>query len=186
MGIPRRRFRHPRQPMPADDSAVLIELLHSDAVPPERATFGSAGCDLRAYLRGRVVKRSDGFLQGEEAATEVDGTWGVEIRAGEMMLIPLGFRTRLPAGTEAQIRPRSGQAFKNALTVPNAPGTIDADYAEEWMVIVRNDARVSRRIVHGERIAQVVFARYEAPAFEEGSVSRTTDRAGGFGSTGQG
>jgi dUTP pyrophosphatase len=85
---------------------------------------------------------------------------------------------------EAQIRPRSGQAFKNALMVPNAPGTVDADYAEEWMVIVRNDAPASRRIVHGERIAQVVFARYLPLTFSEAGVTRTTERAGGFGSTG--
>jgi dUTP pyrophosphatase len=99
--------------------------------------------------------------------------------------VPLGFRTRLPAGAEAQIRPRSGQAFKRALTIPNAPGTVDADYAEEWMVIVRNDAGIPRRIVHGERIAQVVFARFLPLSLVEGSVSRTTERAGGFGSTGR-
>jgi len=85
---------------------------------------------------------------------------GITLDPGEMALVPLGFRTRLPAGVEAQVRPRSGQAFKHALTIPNAPGTVDSDYAEEWMVIVRNDARAPKRIVHGERIAQVVFARY--------------------------
>ena len=62
---------------------------------------------------------------------------------------------------------------------------MDADYAEEWLVIVRNDAPVTRRIMHGERIAQVVFARYEQPAFNEGVVQRTTERSGGFGSTGK-
>jgi dUTP pyrophosphatase len=101
-----------------------------------------------------------------------------------MALIPLGFRTRLPRDVEAQIRPRSGQAFRNALTIPNAPGTVDADYAEEWMVIVRNDAPATRRIVHGERIAQVVFARHVALELQEATVARTTDRTGGFGSTG--
>ena len=165
--------------------AVLIERLHDDTVLPERATAGSAGADLRAYLRGRTVKRSDGFLLGEDAATEQEGAWGIDIHPGDTVLIPLGFRTRLPAGMEAQVRPRSGQAFKRALVVPNSPGTIDADYAEEWMVMLRNDARIVQRVVHGERIAQVVFARYEAPAVVEGSVARTTDRAGGFGSTGR-
>jgi dUTP pyrophosphatase len=62
---------------------------------------------------------------------------------------------------------------------------VDADYAEEWMVIVRNDAPVARRIVHGERIAQVVFARYQPMELVEGAVTRTTERAGGFGSTGR-
>lgn len=163
---------------------VLLERLCADASLPQRATAGSAGADLRACLAGRRIRHSDGAAQGERDATEVEGEWGVTLAPGEMALIPLGFRTRLPSGMEAQIRPRSGQAFKLALIVPIAPGTIDADYAEEWMVMVRNDARVPRRIVHGERIAQVVFARYETPAIVLGAVGRTTDRAGGFGSTG--
>lgn len=168
------------------DSSVLIQRLHDDAVIPARATAGSAGQDLRAYLRNRTVRSSDGVSQGELASSDSTGSWSVTLEPGTMALIPLGFRTRLPAGIEAQIRPRSGQVFKQALTIPNAPGTIDADYAEEWMVIVRNDAAVPRTIVHGERIAQVVFARYESPALHEGDVQRTTDRAGGFGSTGRG
>lgn len=160
------------------------ERLHDDARLPERATAGSAGYDLRAYLRDRTVRVSDGNVQADMAADEAAGEWGVVLRPGEMALIPLGFRTRLPDGFEAQIRPRSGQAFKQALTIPNAPGTVDADYAEEWMVIVRNDAPVPRRIVHGERVAQVVFARYQVLRLVEGMVQRTTARAGGFGSTG--
>jgi dUTP pyrophosphatase len=105
---------------------------------------------------------------------------------GEMALIPLGFRTRLPNGIEAQVRPRSGQTFTHALTIPNAPGTVDADYAEEWMVIVRNEAPLPRRIVHGERIAQAVFARHVTLELREGMVQRSTERSGGFGSTGKG
>ena len=127
---------------------------------------------------------SDGDVQGDVVTDDQGGEWGVMLAPRQMALIPLGFRTRLPDGFEAQIRPRSGQAFKQALTIPNAPGTVDADYAEEWMVIVRNDAAVPRRIVHGERIAQVVFARYQALNLLEGAVQRTTARAGGFGSTG--
>lgn len=171
--------------MPDQPRSVLLERLHADAMLPQRATAGSAGCDLRAYLRERSVRCSDGVTLSERPAEWVGEEWGVTLGVGEMALVPLGFRTRLPAGMEAQIRPRSGQVLKQALTVPNAPGTIDADYAEEWMVIVRNEAPVPRRIVHGERIAQVVFARYEAPAMEEGAVTRTTERAGGFGSTGR-
>jgi dUTP pyrophosphatase len=163
---------------------ALIERLHDDVVIPARATAGSAGYDLRAYLRGRTVKLSDGVAQRDVDADDT-GEWGVTLLPAEMALIPLGFRTRLPQGVEAQIRPRSGQAFKHALTVPNAPGTVDADYAEEWMVIVRNDAPVPRRIVHGERIAQLVFARFLPLSLVEGQVSRTTERAGGFGSTGR-
>lgn len=163
---------------------VRFQRLQDDVAIPVRATAGSAGYDLRAYLRDRAVKCSDGVKQHEKHSVSEAGEWSVELDPGEMALIPLGFRTRLPEGVEAQIRPRSGQAFKNALTVPNAPGTVDGDYAEEWMVIVRNDAPVPRRIVHGERVAQVVFARYLPLTFSEGGVSRTTEREGGFGSTG--
>jgi len=168
-----------------DNSRVLIEPLYEDVVLPERATAGSAGHDLRAYLRERSISVSDGVRPGERAATLENGEWGITLSTREMALVPLGFRTRLPLGMEAQVRPRSGQTFKHALAIPNAPGTVDADYAEEWLVIVRNDAPVARRIVHGERIAQVVFARHESPALETGEVARTTERAGGFGSTGK-
>ena len=174
---------------PASDSHAgvdaRIERLHDDVIVPARATAGSAGYDLRAYLRSRTVRRSNGSTQGEIVADVANGEWGILLRPAEMALIPLGFRTRLPEGVEAQVRPRSGQAFKHALTIPNAPGTVDADYAEEWMVIVRNDAPEPRRIVHGERIAQVVFARYLPLSLVEGEVTRTTERAGGFGSTGK-
>jgi dUTP pyrophosphatase len=166
------------------ESSAIIERLHDDVTLPSRATAGSAGYDLRAYLRKRVIRCSDGVTQSERPAEKFDGEWGIELAPREMALIPLGFRTRLPSGVEAQVRPRSGQSFKHALTIPNAPGTVDADYAEEWMVIVRNDAPAARRIVHGERIAQVVFARYVPLTLREEAVERTTERAGGFGSTG--
>ncbi len=164
---------------------VIVDRLHDDVVLPSRATAGSAGFDLRAHLRGRTLRCSDSQTQYEREATEEDGEWGIELAPREMALIPLGFRTRLPDDVEAQIRPRSGQAFKHALTVPNSPGTVDSDYAEEWMVIVRNDASVARRIVHGERIAQVVFSRFVAPELQLSLVERTSDRVGGFGSTGK-
>jgi dUTP pyrophosphatase len=167
-----------------DSLDVLIERLHDDVQIPAPATSRSAGSDLRAHLRARMVRHSDGATQWERPADERDGEWGITLAPNEMALVPLGFRTRMPAGIEAQIRPRSGQAFKQALTVPNAPGTVDADYAEEWMVIVRNDAPVQRRIVHGERIAQVVFARQQPVSLVEAAVQRTTERQGGFGSTG--
>lgn len=164
---------------------IVIEALYPGVVLPIQATAGSAGHDLRAFLRERSLTLSDGVQQSTRAATEEQGEWGITLEPNEMALIPLGFRTRLPNGMEAQVRPRSGQAFRHALTIPNAPGTVDADYAEEWLVIVRNDGPDARRIVHGERIAQVVFARYESPVFRQDSVQRTTERAGGFGSTGR-
>ena len=171
---------------PADTIEVVLERLYEDADLPTRATSGSAGYDLRAYLRGRTVRHSDGANQGERQASEEGGEWGVTLLPGEMALVPLGFRTRMPRGVEAQVRPRSGQAFKHALTIPNSPGTVDADYAEEWQVIVRNDAPAARRIAHGERIAQAVFARHDTIALREGMVERSTERSAGFGSTGQG
>ena len=164
---------------------AVIERLHDDVVLPARATAGSAGYDLRAYLDRRTVRCSDGATQSERAAAQEEGAWCITLQPAEMALIPLGFRTRLPEGIEAQVRPRSGQVFKHALTIPNAPGTVDADYAEEWMVVVRNDAPVARRIVHGERIAQAVFARHVVLELRDGMVQRTTERAGGFGSTGK-
>lgn len=163
---------------------AVIERLYDDVVLPAAATAGSAGFDLRAYVRARTVRVSNGAAQGELVAQQDGEEWSVTLAPAQMALIPLGFKTRLPHGIEAQVRPRSGQAFKQALTIPNAPGTVDADYAEEWMVIVRNDAPVPRRIVHGERIAQAVFARCLALNLSEGEVSRSTERAGGFGSTG--
>lgn len=168
-----------------DSSEILIERLYPDVSVPARATAGSAGHDLSAHLRERTITVSDGLQQTSRPATNENGEWGISLAPREMALVPLGFRTRLPMGIEAQVRPRSGQAFRHALTIPNAPGTVDADYAEEWLVIVRNDAAAARRLVHGERIAQVVFARHESPSFREGDVQRTTDRAGGFGSTGR-
>ena len=169
-----------------DTSLVAsIERLHDDAMLPTRATVGSAGFDVRAYLRGRRVRCSNGVAQSEREAVEAAGEWSVVLAPAEMALIPLGFRTQLPIGVEAQVRPRSGQSFKQALTIPNAPGTVDADYAEEWMVIVRNDAPVARTIIHGERIAQVVFARVAEVELQERAVARSTEREGGFGSTGR-
>jgi dUTP pyrophosphatase len=169
----------------SDHSEAVIERMYDDVVVPSPATPGSAGLDLRAHLRERRVRISDGSIHSERDTTMADGAWGLHLAPREMALVPLGFRTRLPTGVEAQVRPRSGQSFKRALTIPNAPGTVDCDYAEEWMVILRNDGPGACRIVHGERIAQVVFARVAALALREGAVSRSTSRAGGFGSTGE-
>jgi len=169
---------------------LIVELLHSDAQPPRRATEGSAGYDLCAYLRGRRVKCSDGQLTWEASVTssELESTNSecrFTLESGVAALIPLGFKARIPEGIEAQIRPRSGTSFKKGLQIPNAPGTIDSDYPDEWMVIVRNPTPTPIHIAHGERIAQMVLARYEVLDVETGSVAVTTTRVGGFGSTGR-
>lgn len=160
-----------------------VQLLHADAQPPRRATEGSAGYDLCAYLRGRTIRCSDGQRTWDAGAEATDAA-AFDLAPGVAALIPLGFKARLPHGIEAQIRPRSGTSFKKGLAIPNAPGTIDSDYPEEWMVIVRNPTQTGIRIAHGERIAQAVLARYEVLPVEEGSVAVTTERLGGFGSTG--
>jgi len=168
-----------------EGSSIVIELLHADAQPPRRATEGSAGYDLFAYLDRRVVDCSDGLHQWQESAEPRDGTYGIALAAGAMALIPLGFKATLPAGYEAQVRPRSGAAFKKGLSIPNAPGTIDSDFPDEWRVIVRNATAQAIIIEHGERIAQMVLHRYEILSFVAGSVGSSTDRTGGFGSTGR-
>lgn len=164
--------------------AVLFEPLHPDVRPPERATAGSAGFDLRAYLVSRQVRCSDGVSSWEVETSQVGGVWALELPPGAMALIPLGFRARLPEGFEAQVRPRSGASFRKGLQIPNAPGTVDADYPDEWLVPVRNATGAPMRIDHGERIAQAVFQRFEILHWLPGEVRATTNRTGGFGSTG--
>ena len=155
------------------------------AMNPARATIGSAGCDLRAYLRGRRVRTSDGHAHGEREATNEGGEWSLTISPREMALVPLGFRTRLPEGIEAQIRPRSGLALKYGITLPNSPATIDPGYRGEIKVIVQNLGRVQFTIEPGERIAQMVIARYEAIEWEEGELGESQRGEGGFGSSGR-
>ena len=164
--------------------AVVIELLHDDAQPPRRATEGSAGYDLFAYVNKRTVDCSDGVRRWSIIAEATQSESRVVLPAGAMALIPLGFKARLPNGYEAQIRPRSGAAFKKGLGIPNAPGTVDSDFPDEWRVIVRNTTEHPLEIVHGERIAQMVLQRYEVLAFVAGHVGVSTERVGGFGSTG--
>ena len=165
--------------------SLIVELLHADAQAPRRATEGSAGYDLCAYLESRTVDCSDGTKQWSIAARADGARSTIELPAGAMALVPLGFRARLPEGYEAQVRPRSGAAFKKGLTIPNAPGTIDSDFPDEWRVIVRNATNQALTIEHGERIAQMVLHRYEVLPFVPGPVGRSTDRTGGFGSTGR-
>lgn len=171
--------------MPAEIPVIHFEPLHPDVAPPVRATAGSAGHDLSAYLRSRaiVVAAAGGTVQ-RPATESVDGSWEVVLQPGERALIPLGFKARLPEGYEAQIRPRSGASFKKGLEIPNAPGTIDADFPDEWMVIVRNGTDAPMRIAHGERIAQAVLQRFAVLDWTTGTVGITTERGGGFGSTG--
>lgn len=129
---------------------------------PERATPHAAGYDIRS---------------AEE----------VVLAPGDIRLVPTGLVMELPQGMECQVRPRSGLALKHGITLPNSPGTIDPDYRGEVSVIVQNLGAAPVILARGERIAQLVFARFEAPEVEEAETLSDTHRgSGGFGSTGLG
>ncbi len=130
---------------------------------PEYGTEHAAGMDLRANLSEEVI-----------------------LRPLERKLIPTGLSIELPIGYEAQVRPRSGLAIKKGVTVLNSPGTIDADYRGEIMVIMINLSNEDFVIQHGERIAQMVVAAHEVVTWEVAEVLKNTSRGeGGFGHTGK-
>lgn len=132
---------------------------------PRQQTAGAAGVDLLAAL----------------GLSEV-----VTIEPGTRAIVPCGFSIALPAGHEAQIRPRSGLAAKYGVTVLNSPGTIDADYRGEIKVILINHGAEKFEIRRGDRIAQMVVAPVSAVAFTERETLDDTERgSGGFGSTGR-
>ena len=129
---------------------------------PSYATNAAAGMDLRANLDEPIV-----------------------IKSLERTLVPTGLLIELPVGYEAQIRPRSGLAFKNGVTVLNSPGTIDADYRGEIKVILVNLSKEDFIINDGERVAQMVIAKHEQAEWIQVEQLIETDRgAGGFGHTG--
>lgn len=163
---------------------IVFEALHPSVLPPQRGTAGSAGYDLAAFIDGRSIRVWRANVQEERPFTMVAGIAALVLAPGEKALVPLGFKARLPAGYEAQIRPRSGTSVKTDLVIANAPGTVDADYPDEWCVPVKNGGTAPLVISHGDRIAQMVLAKFEVLSFTAGVVERSTDRAGGFGSTG--
>jgi dUTP pyrophosphatase len=109
----------------------------------------------------------------------------VIIGPGETKLVSTGLAIELPPGYEAQIRPRSGLALKYSITLPNSPATIDPGYRGEIRVIMQNLGRQPFEILPGERIAQMIVAKYEAVEWEEAELSESSRGAGGFGSTGR-
>jgi dUTP pyrophosphatase len=111
----------------------------------------------------------------------------VEIPPGERRLIPTGFSISLPAGYEAQIRPRSGLALKQGITLLNSPGTIDCDYRGEICIILANLGEAPFIVRRGDRIAQMVFAKVERANLQlVEDIDETKRNAGGFGHTGVG
>ncbi len=141
-----------------------IKVINKSKHPlPQYATTQSAGMDLRAYLSEPIV-----------------------LKPLQRCLVPTGLFMALPAGYEAQVRPRSGLALKKGITVLNAPGTIDADYRGEVGVILINLSNEDFVIEDGERIAQMVIARHEQAEWNEVKLLEETERGeGGFGHTGK-
>lgn len=143
---------------------VSIQLLdHGEGLPlPSYETADSAGMDLRAAVGDPVL-----------------------IAPGDIALVPTGFKIALPSGFEAQVRPRSGLALKKGITIPNSPGTIDADYRGEVGVILQNLGKQVFVIERGDRIAQMVIAPVTRAVWKQQvSLTETSRGTGGFGSTG--
>ena len=109
----------------------------------------------------------------------------VTLEPGVARLVPTGLTIEVPPGYEAQVRPRSGLALRHNLTMPNAPGTIDPGYRGEIRVILLNLGREPYTVRAGDRIAQMIVARYEAVEWEEGELADSRRGAGGFGSSGR-
>ena len=143
---------------------ILIKYLNEskDLYRLEKATKGSAGFDLLASINKPLV-----------------------IEAGKSLLVPCGFSLQMPHHFEAQVRPRSGLALKNSVTVLNTPGTIDSDYRGEICVILINHSQISFKINRGMRIAQIIFKETpEVNLVEVDELDNTKRGSGGFGSTG--
>jgi dUTP pyrophosphatase len=121
----------------------------------------------------------------EDAGMDLHSVEAVTLGPGETKLVPTGLAIELPSGYEAQIRPRSGLALKHSITLPNSPATIDPGYRGEIRVILLNLGREPFQISPGERIAQIVIARYEAIEWEEGELGDSLRGEGGFGSSGR-
>ncbi|HRE36847.1 MAG TPA: dUTP diphosphatase [Chitinophagaceae bacterium] len=143
--------------------AIEINVINKSTNPlPEYATAGSSGMDLRASLQEPV-----------------------SFRPLQRLLIPTGLFIELPAGYEAQVRPRSGLAIKQGITCLNTPGTIDADYRGEIKIILINLSGEEQVINHGDRIAQLVIQKVEKACWKEtDELAITARNEGGFGHTG--
>lgn len=146
-----------------DRPILRFRRLHPRAVVPAYQSEQAAGLDLHAVLDDAL-----------------------EISAGEILMVPCGFAMAIPPGWEAQVRPRSGLATKHGISMPNAPGTIDADYRGEVKVPLINLGKARFTIEPGMRIAQMVVAPVARVVVEEVEELDSTDRGdGGFGSTGR-
>lgn len=121
----------------------------------------------------------------EDAGMDLRSVAAVVLAPGVPQAVPTGIAIELLAGYEAQVRPRSGLALKHAITLPNSPATIDPGYRGEIRVIMLNLGATDYKIEKGDRIAQLVIAKYEAVEWEEGDLNESARGAGGFGSSGR-
>lgn len=156
-----------------DGTPPVVHLAWADGADtslplPAYRSAGAAGADLCAHLR---PEHRPG---------------GLTLAPGERAAVPTGLRIAIPAGFEGQLRMRSGLALRSGLVLPNAPGTIDADYRGEVLAIVLNAGAAPATIRHGQRVAQLVVAPVARAAFALGELDDTARGAGGFGSTGVG
>ena len=142
---------------------AIMRLAHAQGLPlPTYATPGAAGMDLRAAIPARMI-----------------------LPVNDKLMVPTGVCVAVPAGYEAQVRPRSGLAAKSVVTVLNTPGTIDSDYRGEIKVILINHGRQPLIIEPGDRVAQLVIAPVVQAEWDEVETLDLTERGeGGFGSTG--
>ena len=141
---------------------IRIQRLHADAQLP-------------AYAHG----------PDEDAGMDLCAVEEVTLEPGVPALVPTGLAVELPPGYEAQIRPRSGLALRHAISLPNAPATIDPGYRGEIRVILLNLGSAPYAVHRGDRIAQMVIARYEAVEWLEAGLNDSTRGTGGFGSSGR-
>ena len=141
---------------------IKVKIISESGILPAYETTGSAGMDIRAFLNEPI-----------------------RLAPGERALIPTGIRIELPMGLEAQIRARSGLSIRHGLAMVNGVGTIDSDYRGEIMLPVINLGEDTILIENGDRLAQMVIARYERISWEPATKLSETERSeGGFGHTG--
>jgi len=143
---------------------MKINIINKSDLPlPQYETAHAAGMDMRAFVENEIV-----------------------IKPLQRVLIPTGLHIELPVGFEAQIRPRSGLAYKHGISIVNAPGTIDADYRGEIKVLLVNLSDTDFVVKNGDRIAQMVIAKHETITWESvEELSDTARGAGGYGHTGK-
>lgn len=149
----------------------------------EDSEIPNVGIDFLAHAPGGLEAMTPGAAGFDLRAAVTNDTL---VEPGRLACVPTGIRLAIPAGFEAQVRPRSGLALRSSIGVLNSPGTIDSDYRGEIQILLYNFGSEPFRIVRGDRIAQMVFARVFRPRLELRPLEETGRGTGGFGSTGRG